>query len=122
MKTRTIEEVKVFRLRLNPMTANFESRSIVALCFDKDELFAWYEKQKVEPYNDGRWRISFNTESKLANYNPYDDGGFICNEHCGIFESWETIEDLNGFYYNALNSLGGVEIPELIGEIQNYVS
>lgn len=109
METRTIEQVKVYKLLLNPMPANFEKVNMVAIAYDIEKLKKWYENLKVEPYQDGNWHKVFKKGSKLEWNNPieYSDYG-------GIEEEWTTQEAIDNFITAAQNSFGFTEVPELV--------
>lgn len=109
METRTIEQVKIYKLLLNPMPANYEKVNMVAIAYDKQHLMDWYESLKVEPYKDGKWHKVFKKGSKLEWSNPieYSDYG-------GIQEEWTTQEAISNFIANAQASYGFTEVPELI--------
>lgn len=109
METRTITQVKIYKLLLNPMPANFENINMVAIAYDKQHLIDWYESLKVEPYEDENWYKVFKRGSKLEWYNPieYSDYG-------GIQEEWTTQEAIDNFISNAENSYGFIEVPELV--------
>lgn len=71
METRTITQVRVYKLILNPMTANAEAGEIVAISTDYQKLVDWYESQKApEMWRDGRWNKTFAEGSPLEWYNP----------------------------------------------------
>lgn len=109
METRTIEQVKIYKLLLNPMPANFEKVNMVAIAYDVEKLKEWYESLKVEPYKDDNWHKVFKKGSKLEWNNPleYSDYG-------GIEEEWTTQEAIDNFITNAQNSFGFTEVPELV--------
>lgn len=109
METRIITQVKIYKLLLNPMPANFEKINMVAIAYDKQHLIDWYESLKVEPYEDENWHKVFKRGSKLEWYNPieYSDYG-------GIQEEWTTQEAIDNFIANAENSYGFIEVPELV--------
>ena len=52
VETRTITQVLVWKLILNPMRANTETSSLAAWSDDRDKLLQWYNSQKTEPYTD----------------------------------------------------------------------
>ena len=82
IETRTIEQVLVWRLVLNPMRSNTEAAAIVAWSDDKEKLLNWYSSQMVEPYSDNgspsfechgdshNWHKVFAKGSVLEWYNP----------------------------------------------------
>src|SRR3990167_8385740 len=52
METRTVTQVKVWMIYLNPMTGHTQERDLVAWSDDKEILLKWYEDQKTEPYTE----------------------------------------------------------------------
>ena len=77
---RIVEEVEVFFIVLNPMTANVEALNVVAVAYDEQTLMKWYNSLKVESYRDGQWNKNFKKGSKLEWYNPMGeltDGGIL---------------------------------------------
>jgi len=98
-EVRTIEEVKVWRLYLNRMTApKIEMGEIAAWSTDRNRLIEFYNSQKVEPYTDGRWAKCFAKDGPLEWFNPMgkDDGEPDFFGH-GISYQWVTIDVLNDF-------------------------
>lgn len=71
METRTTTEVRIFKLILNPMTANAEAGNIVAISTSYDKLVEFYSSELAEErYKDGRWNKTFKKNSPLEWYNP----------------------------------------------------
>lgn len=71
METRTITQVRIYMLALNPMTGRGEERRIVALSTDYNKLVAWYNDQLApEPWRDGQWYKEFRAGSPLEWFNP----------------------------------------------------
>lgn len=72
METRTITQVRIYTLALNPMTGRAEERRIVALSTDYNKLVAWYNDQLApEPWHDRRmWCKVFRAGSPLEWFNP----------------------------------------------------
>lgn len=108
MITREVTEVKVFMLRLNPMTQNFEANSIVAMSCDQKELERWYQSLKVDVYKEEKWSKSFKKDSKLEWFNPVEVG-----DNVGITQEWHKQEIIIQFY---ARSFQGFIVPELVGE------
>jgi len=74
METRTITQVRVYKLILNPMTANAEAGELVAASTDYQKLVDWYNSQKApEPWRDGQWNKVFAEGSPLEWHNPADN-------------------------------------------------
>ena len=71
MVTRTINEVKLYALVLNPMQApKIEYGEVVAVSLDYDRLVEWYNSQKApEMWRDGRFGKTFAKGSPLEWYN-----------------------------------------------------
>jgi hypothetical protein len=94
METRTVTQVKIYKLVLNRMTsAKIEYGDIVLLSDDKERLISYYESQKCEPYRDANWSKSFKQGSPLEWYNPVYNIPTIdeCFGH-GIYEQWIDID------------------------------
>lgn len=95
METRKIEQVKVYKLLLNRMTApKIEYSEIVAVSTEKQKLIDWCESLK-EPqvYHDGQRCKTFKKDSPLEWFNPcfsYDDDSR--NFEHGIYWEWVQIE------------------------------
>lgn len=71
METRTITQVRIYTLGLNPMMGRSEERRIVALSTDYNKLVAWYRDQLApEPWRDGQWYKEFRAGSPLEWFNP----------------------------------------------------
>lgn len=70
METRTITQVKIYTLTLNPIMNRAEDRRVVALSSDYDRLIAWYRDQMVPEWRDGQWYKYFRQGSPLEWYNP----------------------------------------------------
>ena len=65
METRTITQVRIYTLALNPMAGRAEERRIVALSTDYNKLVAWYRDQMVPEWRDGLWYKYFRQGSPL---------------------------------------------------------
>lgn len=84
IEKRTITQVLVWKLILNPMTRNTGDSELIAWSDDKDKLMDFYNDHKVEPYkeeghasfechgNSHTWRKVFKKGSPLEWYNPFD--------------------------------------------------
>lgn len=100
MEKRTIEQVKVFKLMMNPMPSNFENFRIVALSYDEDKLKEFVENEKVEPYKDGKWHKTFKKGGPLEWMNPMN-----WNDNTGIFAEWATESSVKRFCDNTHNAV-----------------
>ena len=109
METRQVTEVKIYKLLLNPMPANYEKVNMVAISYDKQKLIDWYESLKVEPYKDERWSKVFKRGSKLEWSNPIE-----YSQYGGVQEEWTTQENIDNFIARCEGSYGFSEIPEII--------
>jgi hypothetical protein len=110
MQTRTITQVLVFKLYLNPIPANYEKLNMVAVAYDKQELMDWYESLKVDKYTDGSYHKVFKQGSRLEWCNPID-----YNNDDGIYEEWTTQETIDVYINKAENSFGLTAVPEKVG-------
>lgn len=108
METRTITEVKLYVLRLNPVRGRFEDADIVAISGECDNLKRWYEEQfadsvysEILPDSfDGQsrnFRLAFKEDSLLKYYNPAPSLEPGCVDYCGhgVNEEWVNIECLD---------------------------
>ncbi len=99
-RQKTITQVLIWKLVLNPMTARTEAAELVAWSDDKDKLIEWYRSQMVEPYvetnlsslgfhgKDYKWHKTFAKNSKLEWYNPTFDDGSISSYGHGLHSEW----------------------------------
>jgi len=105
IETRSITQVKVWKLILNPMRANTEASNLVAWSEDKDKLINWYKSQLVEPYIDAdspsfecqgnyhNWQKVFAKGSELEWYNPMDNEDYFPNCYGqGLVSEWVDID------------------------------
>lgn len=74
MEARSVTQVRIYKLILNPMAGRCEAGEIVAISGDYNRLVSWYEEQKLPtPYrDDGGWYRTFAEGSPLHWYNPAD--------------------------------------------------
>lgn len=72
METRTITQVRLYKLILNRMTApDYEIGETVAVSTEYDKLVEWYKSQIApEPWRDGRWGKTFAKGTPLEWFNP----------------------------------------------------
>jgi hypothetical protein len=96
METRTIREIKVYKLVMNNMTfPKIEMCEIVAVSTDYQKLIDWYKSQLAnEGWRDGQWFKSFKKGSALEWYNPVSnlDLDVYRPFNQGIQEEWITEE------------------------------
>lgn len=92
MNTRTVTQVEVWFLFLNPMVGRMEERSLVATALSKESMIEWYNQQVApELWHDGRYNKTFIQGSRLEWYNPVSwmGGGFEPNDYGqGLFSEW----------------------------------
>lgn len=100
METRTIEQVKIYKLVLSRMTGRFEDSSLVAIAYSAERLKEFYEGEKVEHYKDGNWSKQFRQGGPLEWYNDID-----WNRDTGVYDEWTTQEDLEGFLSRPYNTV-----------------
>ena len=102
METRTIEQVKVYCLVMNPMTDRAESGRIAALSFEKDRLISFYEGEITESYNDDRFRKVFKKNGPLEWFNPVWSFEGLDSFGHGLMEDWvdaSNIQYIRSKYY-----------------------
>ena len=92
MEARSITQVRIYKLILNPMAGRCEDGTIVAISGDYNRLVSWYEEQKAPtPYrDDSGWYRTFAEDSPLHWYNPADTLELNCPDHWGhgITDEW----------------------------------
>lgn len=97
MKTRSIQEVRIYILVLNPINGAAEDGSIVAISDDYSRLVGWYQDRFAsEQWKDGSWHKTFTKDSPLEWYNPcysleLNDAQPFGH---GIHDEWISTEDL----------------------------
>ena len=103
-ETRTVTQVKIWKLIMNPVWDRLESRQIVVWSDDKEKLVNYYNQSKVEPYQEesGRggghkWYLNFSPTSFMHKFNPLDTPSLDPNDwgH-GIFWEWVDSEIIDG--------------------------
>ena len=102
METRTVQQVKIYCLIMNPVTDRAESGRISVMSFDKDRLIKFYEGEIVESYNDDRFRKVFKKGGPLEWYNPLWTLEGIDSFGHGLREEWidsTNIDYVKGNYY-----------------------
>ncbi|MFW6219745.1 MAG: hypothetical protein ACOC33_02810 [bacterium] len=95
METRTIEQIKVYALVLNPVTGRAEEGNPVAAAYDKQKLIDWYNEQFAdEPYKDGKFHKVFKKNSHIEWYNPLNNVDEIDFFGQGIYYGWYEMDGL----------------------------
>ena len=95
METRTITQVKLYKLVLNNVHDCAEGRALVAISYTEEALKNWYADQLApEGYRDnqGYYQV-FKKDSALYNFNPTDLSNISVFGH-GIFEEWVNEDDM----------------------------
>lgn len=131
METQTPNQVKIYKLVLNPMRANTEKGNLMALAYNKQSLIDYMKQELADkPYTDKgspsfecqgdshNWHKTFKKGSKLEWYNPprnIDD----CNGENDSFGHgihWELTseENIQNFIEECENSFGFKVVPEFI--------
>lgn len=103
METRTINQIKVYYLVMNPMTDRTESSRIAVMSENKERLVKYYVDNIIEVYDDGHYRKSFKKGSPLEWYNPIRLDGVLSPWGHGLKEEWideeEYINGIKSKYY-----------------------
>jgi hypothetical protein len=103
-ETRTVTQVKIWKLIMNPVWDRMESRRMVAWSDDKEKLVNYYNQSKVDSYTedstngDGRkWHLNFSPTSLMHHFNPLSTLDLEPNDwgH-GIFWEWVDSEIIDG--------------------------
>jgi len=69
METRSINQIKIWKLMLNRMTGKAEQVDIVAMSTDRQKLSEFYESKKVGIYKDDIWNKQFEKGSLIEWFN-----------------------------------------------------
>jgi len=99
METRTIQQILIYKLIMNPMTGRTEDSDLIAWSTERESLINWYSNQlESKQYLDGGWRKTFKKESTLEWYNPLYDLLYNLEEinsyGQGIQEEWVNEEHI----------------------------
>jgi len=104
IETRTVTQVKIWTLIMNPVYGRLEDRQMVAWSDDKEKLVDYYNQSKVESYQeesgrgDGhKYYLNFSPTSLMHKFNPLDTPDLHPNDwgH-GIFWEWVDSEIIEG--------------------------
>ena len=93
MEIRTINQIKIHYLVMNPMADRTEASQIVVMSDDKQRLINYYTDNMVEPYDDGRFRKVFRKNTPLEWYNPITLDGYL--DHWGHGMKSEWVDEMN---------------------------
>lgn len=101
-RTRTFNEVRVYKLILNPMSDRAEAGKIVAISDDYNKLVEWYKAQFATGAwrdEDGWWR-TFRKDSPLFWMNPCNSVELNPNDifHHGIYDELVGKEDYSSVF------------------------
>ena len=94
METRTIQQVKVYFLIMNPVTDRAESGRIAMMSTSRQDLITAYENQQVVPYDDGNFRKVFKQGGPLEWFNPVWTFEGVDTFGHGLSEDWVEIGNL----------------------------
>lgn len=93
MEKRVMEEVKLYKLVMNPVTANAETGNIVAISTEIERLeYFLKEQESLFPFRDASGYVHFYKEGPLYWYNQPTFGS--CWGH-GIQSEWVYVETYN---------------------------
>ena len=98
METRTINQVKLYILTMNPITDRTESGRIAAMSYSKQALIDFYNQESVERYKDDNWSKFFRKGSLLEWLNPLHSFEIGHYGH-GIREEWANVDSLENIKY-----------------------
>lgn len=97
MNTRTVVEVELFILTLNPVNGRCEEGNIVAISPSYEKLRNWYKSQFADtPYTEEGYRLRFK-DGPIKYYNPayfVDVDKTDMNGH-GVRRIWVNITQLD---------------------------
>ena len=102
METRTVEQVKIYKLTLNEMTmGHIEECKVIAISYDAGRLVDWIEGEKADEYwHDGRWGKTFKKDSHLEWFNPPDNYNQSNHWGQGIDSEWVNMDIIEGIKAN----------------------
>lgn len=93
METRTINQVKLYILTMNPITGRTENGEITAISYSKQALIDFHNRESVENYRDDTWSKSFRKGSLLEWFNPLYSFEIDYYGH-GIREEWANVDEV----------------------------
>lgn len=105
METRTITQVRMYKLILNPMTDRCEASALVAMSDDYNRLVSWYMDQLADvPWRDGDWYKTFKSGSSIEWCNPCHslELNYADLYGHGISEEWVSMDVYNNVRNNPL--------------------
>jgi hypothetical protein len=94
METRTVEQVKVYYLIMNPVTDKAESGRIAMMSTSRENLISAYENEQVAIYDDSNFRKVFKQGGPLEWYNPVWTFDGVDPFGHGLSEDWVDMENL----------------------------
>ena len=114
METRTVTEVRVYKLLMNDVHNTAESSDIVAFSTDYDRLVQWYKEQfaPVSYRDEDGYCRRFRKDSVLYNFNPIVSTKLnsLNRFDQGIQDEWiplDILEDSKHYYW-FIDESGGV--------------
>ncbi len=102
METRTIQQVKVYCLVMNPVTDRAESGRIVIMSFEKPKLIERYNNEYTGTYLEDGYSKSFKKNGPLEWYNPIWSFDELDSFGHGLREEWidsTNVDYVKGKYY-----------------------
>ena len=94
METRTVQQVKIYYLIMNPVTDRAESGKIAIMSTSRQNLISAYENEQVAIYNDGNFSKVFKQGGPLEWYNPVWTFEGVDPFGHGLSEDWVDMENL----------------------------
>jgi hypothetical protein len=101
METRTVTQVLIYKLILNPMMDRMEARRLAVLATDRQKLIDFVEQEKApEPWRDGNWGKVFKKGSPLEWFNPPPPSTLEGLDRWGhwIESEWLNADEYKGVY------------------------
>lgn len=96
---RTVEQILLYKLVMNPVVERAESAKLVAWSDEKEKLIRFYENEKVDTWVDNEqiervFHKNFRRYSPLEWYNPISSFFGLNIYGCGIQEEWVDVDVL----------------------------